>query len=104
MDENLKLIKRVICEVLGERVEKTILFGSRARGEGSDGSDYDILIILRGEVSVHEEMKIAKAIRTRLAKLLMPVDVIIASADEVEYLSNKVGNVIRSAVREGVAF
>jgi len=34
----------------------------------------------------------------------MPVDVIIASADEVEYLSSKVGNVIRSAVREGVVF
>ena len=102
MDEKLKLIKSVICEVVGDRLEKTILFGSRARGEGSSSSDYDILVVLKDELSVREEMEIAKAIRAKLAKHLIPVDVLVASASEVEYLSSRVGNVIRSAVREGV--
>jgi len=45
----LELIKRVVLEEagkLGVKVEKIILFGSRARGDYREDSDWDILVIV----------------------------------------------------------
>ena len=33
----------------GERVESVVLFGSRARGDALDASDYDLFLVLRAE-------------------------------------------------------
>jgi predicted nucleotidyltransferase len=33
---------------LGERLIAVVLFGSQARGEGTEGSDWDLLVIARG--------------------------------------------------------
>ena len=46
----LGLIRRVVLEEagrLGIGVERIILFGSRARGDYREGSDYDILNVVR---------------------------------------------------------
>ena len=101
MEEDLRLIKRVICDVLGDRLERIILFGSRARGEGTKHSDYDVLVILKDAPSVEEEMELFDEMTGRLAKHLIPADIVIVSKDEAEYLAGKVGNVVRSAFREG---
>jgi predicted nucleotidyltransferase len=37
---------------LGDRIERMVLFGSRARGEGHAESDLDVLIVLRGEIDL----------------------------------------------------
>jgi predicted nucleotidyltransferase len=39
--------KRAVTDAL-PGVEKLILFGSRARGEADDDSDYDIAVVVRG--------------------------------------------------------
>ncbi len=41
---------------LGNRVKQIILFGSRARGNFSEGSDYDILIVLDKREKDFQEM------------------------------------------------
>ena len=49
----LQLIKQVIFEEserLGVRVEKIMLFGSRARREAREDSDWDILVVVKGRV------------------------------------------------------
>ncbi len=41
---------------LGNRVKQIILFGSRARGDFCEGSDYDILIVLEKKEKDFQEM------------------------------------------------
>jgi predicted nucleotidyltransferase len=37
---------RLVRERLGPRVRKVVLFGSRARGEGREDSDYDVVVVV----------------------------------------------------------
>jgi len=104
MDEKLKLIKSVICEVVGDRLEKTILFGSRARGEGSSLSDYDILVVLKDDAGSGEKIDIAESIRGELAELGVDADIIVKTRRDVEYLSDKIGSLVRAALEEGTVF
>ena len=40
----------------GERLVQMILFGSQARGDAEPGSDIDVLVVLRGQVSPCKEI------------------------------------------------
>ncbi|MDO9542097.1 MAG: nucleotidyltransferase domain-containing protein [Kiritimatiellia bacterium] len=46
-DERIELFARSIKERLGDRLVRVVLFGSRARGDARDDSDYDCLIVIR---------------------------------------------------------
>ena len=39
--------RAALTELYGDRLDKAVLFGSRARGDGRDDSDYDVAIFLR---------------------------------------------------------
>ena len=43
-------------QLYGERLGKVILFGSQARGDAVEGSDIDVLIVLKGKVRQFEEV------------------------------------------------
>lgn len=45
-DPILKRIRAELYTLYGERIERLVLFGSRARGEQHPGSDYDIAVFL----------------------------------------------------------
>jgi predicted nucleotidyltransferase len=47
-DPILKRFRAALDELYGERIERVVLFGSRARGEARDDSDYDVAIFLKG--------------------------------------------------------
>lgn len=63
----------------GAAVERVILFGSRARGEGDEGSDLDLAVILAGEegpywrviVDVATELNLEYEYRIRLSPLIL---------------------------------
>jgi predicted nucleotidyltransferase len=46
-DPLLKRFRAAVGEVYGDRVERVVLFGSRARGDAQPDSDYDIAVFLR---------------------------------------------------------
>jgi uncharacterized protein len=46
-DPILKRFRAALDELYGERIERVVLFGSRARGEAREGSDYDVAVFLR---------------------------------------------------------
>lgn len=50
-----------------ERLSRVVLFGSRARREHQPDSDYDILVVLHGELD-------ARAERKSLTGLMIPID------------------------------
>lgn len=43
----LKGFRAGLSEMYGDRLERVVLFGSRARGDADDESDYDVAVFLR---------------------------------------------------------
>ena len=103
---DIEKIKEVISGVLeAERIStfETYLFGSRARGDFSASSDYDIMIISKKKIAMTEKIKLFTKLRRALAKKKYNVDIVIKSTDEVNYYKNKIGHIVRSALNEGIA-
>ena len=105
--EVLKLIKQIIleeAESLGVRVEKIILFGSRARGDYREESDYDILIVVEGKPDRRIRRLLSARIGARVAhELLVPVDVIVTTRERWQKYSRVVGSIEEVAASEGVS-
>ena len=100
MDERThKLLKDAFDDLA---YESAILFGSRARGDFVDGSDYDVLVITRSRLSIREKMNRSAALRRKLADEGIDADIILKSRDEVDYYRDKICSVVRMAVQEGV--
>jgi len=47
LDPVLSRFRAALDEVYGERIERVVLFGSRARGEARADSDYDVAVFLK---------------------------------------------------------
>lgn len=77
---------------------RIVLFGSRARGDEREDSDYDILVIL-DEVGNRREMRIR--IRGALDDLPIAKDVIVATADEVAGHRGRPWGALHWALAEG---
>ena len=45
-DPILKRFRAALDEMYGERLERVVLFGSRARGDAGEDSDYDVAVFL----------------------------------------------------------
>ncbi len=46
-DPILQRFRAAVTEIYGDRLERVVLFGSRARGDSGPDSDYDIAVFLR---------------------------------------------------------
>jgi predicted nucleotidyltransferase len=98
-DEKINLIKFIISSIIPKN--QIILFGSRAKGNYINKSDYDLLVVVPQKIDVCLKINLASQITKKLAENKISADVIIESAQEIELKKNLIGNVIRSAVREG---
>jgi predicted nucleotidyltransferase len=78
--------------------EKIILFGSQARGGGGPESDADLLVIMPVNGSKRQQ---AVAMDLALEGIPIPIDLIVATPDELERDREAMGVVIREAVDEG---
>jgi len=77
---------------------KVILFGSHARGEADEGSDFDFLVIER---EVPDRGAEAIKLRRALKGFGVPVDVIVMDEALVERRSKVKGTMVDRALREG---
>jgi predicted nucleotidyltransferase len=46
-DPILKRFRDTLDEIYGQRLERVVLYGSRARGDAREDSDYDVAVFLR---------------------------------------------------------
>jgi predicted nucleotidyltransferase len=46
-DPILKRFRDALDALYGDRIERVVLFGSRARGDGREDSDYDVAVFLK---------------------------------------------------------
>ena len=105
-EETLSLIRRVVLEEarrLGVEVERVILFGSRARGDARPDSDYDILVVVKGEVGRRVRRTLAGLVRARiLEELGAPSDVIVTTAVKWRAYQDELGHLFYDVKREGI--
>jgi len=80
------------------RPERIILFGSRARGEAREDSDFDFLVI---EAHVKDRAREMVRLRRALRPLRIPVDVLVYSTEDVARWGNQPGSALYFALREG---
>jgi predicted nucleotidyltransferase len=99
-EKAVEVIKEEI-ESKGLKVIKIILFGSRARGNAKEDSDWDFLVVVDKKLSFNQKWDIIINIKRELAKLKIPNDIIINSIEEFEERKNNVGYITYYAVREG---
>lgn len=78
--------------------EKIILFGSYARGTFSANSDLDLLVIVPGVKHLRKE---SIRVRRALRGLLVPIDLVLATPEQIERLENTAGLIYQAALNEG---
>ena len=101
MDQyNLKeLLGEIVRRILSvSEPEQIILFGSYARGDASPDSDLDLLVIAKDIAFPRQE---SIRLRRALRGLLVPIDVIAASTQQVCRHRNTIGFIYGPALKEG---
>lgn len=98
-DKNLIKIKEVIKTIFPD--SRVILLGSRGRNNFDSKSDYDVLVVVKQNLSIKEKRYYACFIQKKLASI--PLDVIVKTEEDVVYYQDKIGSVTREAILEGVS-
>ena len=82
--------------------DRIVLFGSHARGENTEQSDFDVLVILKKALPMQEKIRLSAVLRSRFAEKMMDADVLIKDCQEVEYVKDKCGSIVRNALMDGI--
>jgi len=100
-EKQLEELKRSLENLLAPQAFKMTLFGSRARGDYLDESDFDVAIIVRG---LTREMK--NRILDRVAEIelayLLPIAVLVLSEEEFNHLKKRERRIAVDIDREGI--
>lgn len=90
-----EMVRRIVERFDPERI---VLFGSHARGEATEHSDVDLLVVLKDVASKRDK---AIEIRGALFGLGVAKDVVVVSCEELEKKKDLVGTIVYPALREG---
>ena len=82
---------------------RILLFGSRARKDNTNDSDYDFLVITREPLDIHKKRTLSSMMRKELARFKIPADILIQSEDESNLKKEVTGHILKQVLREGVA-
>ncbi|MFH1533189.1 MAG: nucleotidyltransferase domain-containing protein [Pseudomonadota bacterium] len=100
--ENLdQLLERIIEVIVAEvQPEQIILFGSRADGSANVESDYDLMVVVRGDV---DERMTSRRIYRALFRERIPaaVDVVVVNAASLRRRRTRHHDVARWALEQG---
>jgi predicted nucleotidyltransferase len=96
----IDIIKLIVHQYLPD--SQVLLFGSRARNQFRNDSDYDILLVINENLSPKEKMPIITKIRKSLLQSEIRSDILIQSKNEVERNKNLPGHIVRSILKEAI--
>ncbi|MEI7990062.1 MAG: nucleotidyltransferase domain-containing protein [Chloroflexota bacterium] len=95
----LQLLPEITRRILSVcQPQKIILFGSYARGDYGPDSDLDLLVIMDGIESNRAE---SNRLRRALRGLLTPIDILVATTEQIERHRQTIGLIYRPALEEG---
>ena len=90
-----EITRRIVTTVQPQRI---LLFGSVARGQSNADSDLDLLVIVRGPA---HRRALAQEIYKNLRGILTPVDIVVATEQDIQQHGQAIGSILRPALREG---
>ena len=101
MEQILIDLKKRLQEIAGNRIVRMVLYGSRARGDYSEGSDTDIAIIVRG---LTREMKDTMLNRVADVEIeyLRSLSTLILSEEDFLLLKKRERRIAMDIDKEGV--
>ena len=102
--ENNKELFRIIKTTAKEFIAdaEVMLFGSRARMDSTQDSDFDVLIITNQDLSPKAKIPLKTSIRKELLKSGIRSDILIQSKKEVENKKKLPGHIIRNILNEAI--
>lgn len=93
--------QRELAALLGERLERLVLYGSRARGTARLDSDVDVLVVVAGPVNYMDLIQRTSAV---VARLSLEYDVVLSRAFvSREQFASEQSPFLRNVRREGLA-
>ncbi len=98
-DPILKRFRAELDKVYGDRLDRVVLFGSRARGDARPDSDYDIAVFLRNPESFWSESRRLAEIET---DILYDTLVVVNALPFDKAVYNKQTLLMNDVRREGV--
>ncbi len=105
MEEKLKLIKEIISNAAKKyniEIDRIILFGSRARGDYTQESDWDILIVTKEKLGWKKRKVFLGNILKIFAKMKIRVEILIVDLETLNEYGKWWGFVYYHAINEGV--
>ena len=94
--ETIKRLTELLIEAA--KPKRIIMFGSQARGEASEDSDLDVMVVEEGVSDrIGEMVRLNRLLRS----LDIPVDLLVVSAAKFKYWCDTPGNVYFEAATEG---
>ena len=82
----------------GAKPHKIVLFGSYAKGEPTEDSDIDLLVIRETNLPIYKR---AREIHSFFNPYPCPMDIMVYTPDEVEYWKDTPAAFVTRALREG---
>ena len=99
-DNNINVIRQIVLKYIPEA--SVILFGSRAKGNFDDRSDYDVMAIYHGEMRKDDMREIRQNIRKELAEERIAIDIVVTTDAEIKRISELTNHIINEALTTGV--
>lgn len=96
---NSELAKVVLRLVEDFQPERIYLFGSQARGDATDESDYDLLMVVP-ESNQRTVKRMAEA-RDSVSGIKIPAEIIVFTKDQFERQASVVTSLSATVIREG---
>ena len=93
-----------MADVIAKTVspERIYLFGSRARGDFREDSDYDLLVVASHDFGPEQtRMSELSRIRRALAPFRVPKDILVYTSAEMDYWRDSRNHVIGDCLAEG---
>ncbi|MBI4584696.1 MAG: nucleotidyltransferase domain-containing protein [Planctomycetes bacterium] len=94
-------LRHALEKLYGPSLNRLLLYGSQARGDSTDGSDVDVLVVLSGNVSPGEEIARTGQLVTDLSlKYDKVISCVFISSDRFE---NEHSPLLQNVRKEGVS-
>ena len=94
LNKNLEIAKTIINEEVekaGYKVDRIFLFGSRARGDYKEGSDWDFFVLIDKDIFKEDLKIILRNIRRRMAINNISNDIVVKSKQTYKNQINDAG-------------
>lgn len=94
-----EILNTIVARIIStSNPSKVILFGSAARGNMTENSDFDLLVVMKN--GIHRR-KTAQQIYRNISDIGFASDILVVTEDDVELYREDEASIINPALKEG---